>query len=399
MISLRITPRTLKGTVVAPPSKSMAHRLILAASLTKKEISRVDNVEFSEDIQATLNCVKTLGAEIDYCSFEDNIASLKIEGLTGKKNPYDIPNVTVVLDCGESGTALRLLRPVAATLKLRVKFSGRGKLMERPQDTSFTDRLKAGKYELRGDVSSQFISGLLFALPNVRGKSEIIVTGPIESKGYIEMTLNVLRQFGIQVECDGLRRFTIKGPQKWKPCDTRVEGDWSQAAFWLVARAIGNDVTCEGVDDSSAQGDKVIADIIRNDSGEAIEIDICDTPDLAPILAVWLSCRKGGGRIVNAGRLRMKECDRLKAIVTELNKIGGKLKEHENEIEVEYVPQFKGGEVDGWNDHRIAMALAIASTRCSEDVIIHGANCVNKSYPNFWKVFSSVGGKHERLGK
>ena len=308
--------------------------------------------------------------------------------------------------------------------------------MERPQDSSFEGKLTAGRYELEGNVSSQFITGLLFALPNVQGTSEIVLKSELESRGYVEMTLHVLRQFGIHVEYDDdMRRFVVTGPQTWKPRNVRVEGDWSQAAFWLVAYAIGNDVTCEGVDADSAQPDRAIATLLRphpcftparhcedceypkqdeaiqykmssglitlrDDSDvelreyarndEAVEIDVREIPDLVPILAVWLSFRKGGGRIINAERLRLKESDRLKAIATELNKLGGRVQELENGLEIEYVAQLKGGEVDAWNDHRIAMALAIASTRCTEKVTLHGAESVKKSYPNFWKDFKGV---------
>jgi 3-phosphoshikimate 1-carboxyvinyltransferase len=309
-----------------------------------------------------------------------------------------------------------------------VTFTGRGRLAERPiaayadicrrqglgwesgggLPVTVQGRLQPGRFSLRGDVSSQFLSGLLFALPLLPGDSTIMITTPLESKGYVDLTLAALAGFGISASHHEYREFHIRGSQTYKPRDYTVEGDFSQAAFWLVAGTIGAAVKCRGLSETSLQGDKVITGLI-NTAGGAIRladgvftaspavtrgtiIDAADCPDLVPVLAVLASLSQGETRIIRAGRLRIKESDRLASTARELSKLGADIREEADSLIIQGKPELNGGAVDSWQDHRIAMALAIASVRCKQPVLLHGAECVNKSYPEFWQDFASLGG-------
>ncbi len=278
-------------------------------------------------------------------------------------------------------------------------------------------QLLPGKYELPGDVSSQFVSGLLFALPLLKGDSEIIITSPLESSSYVDMTLNCLAKYGVEIEnVDGAhRKYLVKGQQHFRAQDSRVEGDWSQAAFWTVAGSLGESVTASGVDFNSLQGDKAVVEImqrmgadvttdagsvtVKNGTTKATIIDAANCPDIIPIITVLAAVSEGATHIINAGRLRIKECDRLAAMTSELNKMGAQITEEAEGLVIEGLPQgLKGGaEVDAWNDHRIAMSLAVAAQVCAEPVVLTGAGSVSKSYPDFWQDYTSVGGKIEVL--
>ena len=416
---VNIEPKMLKGRVTAPPSKSVAHRAIIAAALSG-EICTVSNLSFSEDIKATLRCMRELGAEFEIIEGEKKVVFKK-----GKNMEKDDVHI---LDCGESGSTLRFLIPVALLKDNPVTLTGRGRLMQRPQkpytdlfskkgieciqthDTiSFNGRLTPGVFKLPGNVSSQFITGLLFALPLLNDDSEIIITTETESKGYIDITLSVLKDFGIKVKNEGYKKFTVPGNQKYKAVDYEVEGDYSQAAFFLTAGALGCDIECAGLRKDSLQGDKKILDILketgaivtelddgaikvkRNEDMHGVTVDASEIPDLVPIIAVLCAFLEGESRIINAGRLRMKESDRLAAISSELKHLGLDITEGTDYLIIKGINVLCGTTVSSWNDHRIAMALSIAACRCEGELSIMGAQtAVLKSYPDFFEVYNSV---------
>ncbi len=423
MKSVKITPQVLKGNITIPSSKSLCHRSIICAALAEGE-SHIDNVVFSEDIYATWECMEKLGAEIE----KTGDSSLRIRGAYPKNKEGEI------LNCNESGSTLRFLIPIAMLSDERVSFTGRGKLVSRPLDTYYKifedqgikyttqngnlplevdGRLKPGRFEIEGNISSQFISGLLFTLPLLDGDSQIIITTELESKGYVDLTLDMMSKFGIEIENKEYKEFHIKGNQRYKAKNITVEGDFSQAAFWLVCGIIGEEIRSDSLNPKSLQGDMAIVDLIKKMRGnlaeegtsittsasdtEGIVIDASQCPDIVPILTVLATFTKGETRIINAARLRIKESDRLKAISTELNKLGADVKELEDGLVINGVEKLKGGTVDSWNDHRIAMSLAIASMRCEGEVTITNSDAVNKSYPHFWEDFKSVGGKIDEL--
>ncbi|MBP1743262.1 MAG: 3-phosphoshikimate 1-carboxyvinyltransferase [Firmicutes bacterium] len=414
---MTIISSKLRGCVRIPSSKSISHRAVICAGLSRG-VSIIGNINFSQDIDATIGAMKSFGVHAEKGDF-----SLKISG-AGK---LDVTDERV--DCFESGSTLRFLIPIAALTGKRVVFSGRGELVNRPLGPYFKifdekhvryetrdgrlpltveGKLAPGEYRIRGDVSSQFISGLLFALPLLEGDSKITITSELESKAYVDLTVDMLKRFSVNVDNLGYREFLIKGNQRYSPVDCSVEGDFSQAAFWLVAGCLGADVECLGLDLSSLQGDKAILDIIRQMGGsidikgdsvralpsktKGIIFDASECPDLVPAVTVLASLSEGTTEIVNAARLRIKECDRLKAICTELNKIGADIEEKEDGLIIRGKDQLRGGTTRSWGDHRIAMSLAAASIRCSEPLVIEDSSSVRKSYPEFWNHFKMLGG-------
>lgn len=423
-MNIKIRPKSLSGSLKVPPSKSDSHRGIISAGLSKGK-SKVDNLIFSKDIIATLDAMKALGMKYEIKEADEEFGS-------GSVNIEGVDKVQIVedeIDANESGSTLRFLIPIAALDKAKVTFTGRGKLVERPLDTYYdifkeqgieyktTDGLlpltiygglKAGSFHIPGNISSQFISGLLFSLPLVDGDSKIVITSPLESKGYVDLTIETLGLFGIDIENKDYREFHVRGNQSYRSRDYTVEGDYSQAAFLIVAGILGDGVICHGLKMDSLQGDKAILDIVRamgadievgdvveakNSKTHGIEIDASQCPDLVPILATLAALSEGKTRIIKAERLRIKESDRLKAMATELNKLGADVVELEDGLEINGKKALKGGVVDSWNDHRIAMALAIASIKCKEEVIIKNSQAVKKSYPGFWKDFEKLGGE------
>lgn len=417
MNSILIKPSTLKGTVTPPPSKSLSHRAIICASLcSDNEASRIDNVILSDDINATIAGMRQLGAEIEINENENKTYCLNIKGSRGIVENAEI-------DCKESGSTLRFLIPIGLMLADRCKFSGRGKLVERPLDIFYklfdekgikyensngklplivSGKLKGGQYNLSGKISSQFISGLLFALPLINNDSVISITDNMESVGYVDLTLQMLKKFNIEINNTDYREYKIQGNQKYKASSYSVEADYSQAAFYLTAKALGNDVVCLDLNEDSLQGDREIINIIhrfKNSGSDEIVIDASQIPDLVPILAVLGSLQNGKTtRIVNAQRLRIKESDRLKAIVTEMNKIGAEIDELEDGLLIKGRSILRGNAtVNSWNDHRIAMSLAIAATKCSNEIILDDYQAVNKSYPDFWNDYISLGGAINEL--
>lgn len=387
-MNVTILPGTLKGAVTPPSSKSQTHRAVLALMLAQGE-GKLSNLAVSEDIQATQDCV----------------AALKSGHPAGADG---LP----LLDCGESGSTLRFLIPVALAVRGGGHFTGRGRLMERPQGPyirlfeekgiswnqegaclTVAGQLEQGVYALPGNVSSQFITGLLYALPLLSGDSRIVLTTPLESRGYVDMTLDMLHRFDIKVEEqeDG---FLVPGNQTYQARDLTLEADWSGAAFWYAANFLGAQVDIQGLNPDSVQGDRQIGTLYWKLARPGnVDIDLSQCPDLAPPLAVMAAVRKGTTRFVNAGRLRMKESDRLETIARTLNALGAKAQVGEDTLTLEGLDHLKGGTVDGCNDHRIAMMAAVAAVACKEPVTILGAECVKKSYPRFWEDYTALGGE------
>lgn len=411
MSAVKIIPKKLKGSIIAPPSKSLSHRYIIAASLSD-DISVIKNVLLSKDIIATTDAMISLGASI---SFENQMNSdLKTFVINGNSTLKLEKNLNI--DVNESGSTLRFLIPITLLSKKLVTFQGKGKLPERPLNVFFdmfnkknikytkkgiynlpleiNGPLVPGYFYLEGNISSQFISGLLFALPILNGDSKIYLNSKLESRPYIDLTLSVLKEFGINILNNNYESFEIKGRQKYISTKSTVESDFSQAAFWLVANQIGSNINIECLNLNSLQGDKAIINIIEKYkfTKNLVEIDVSEFPDLVPILAVLASFSNVNTRIYNASRVRIKECDRLSAIRTELNKIGANITEFGDELHISPVQYFTGGISNSHNDHRIAMALSIASTRCINDLIIEDSDSINKSYPNFFEDFKNIGG-------
>ncbi len=409
-MDVEIIPHSLGGTVKAVPSKSDVHRVLICAALSDRRTT-VEVHEVSDDILSTARCLEALGAGMEY-----------EEGLLRVTPGDEVPHAPE-LDCGESGSTLRFLLPVAAAVASEAHFTGRGRLPDRPigelaaamkeHGVRFTSprlpfaisgRLRGGVYEIPGDISSQYITGLLLALPVVGG-GEIRLTSPLKSAPYVRMTERTMSRFGVEVEetGDGWR---VKGTPYISPGETAAEGDWSNAAFFLTAGALGDAVTVSGLSGTSPQGDRRILEILGNfgakvscDGGArvsrgslaGITVDLEDVPDLLPILAVCAAFARGETRFVNGARLRLKESDRLMAVSSMLRSLGGDVTELADGLTVRG-GQLRGGAVDGFNDHRIVMAAAIAGAYSSGPVTISGAEAVNKSYPSFFRDFNALGG-------
>lgn len=416
MTKVKITPTALKGEVTIPPSKSLSHRAIICAALSKGE-SRVENLIFSEDIIATAKAMESLGIKMEL--EEDSINIIGTNKLKLINNE---------IDCNESGSTLRFIIPIALLADGEVTFTGRGRLTSRPLTTYYNifdkegieyntksglplkakGSLKPSTYEVEGNISSQFITGLMFTLPLLNGDSKIKIIGDLESKGYVDLTIDVLKQYGVEIINNDYKEFIVKGSQEYKSQNYRVEGDYSQVAFFIVAGLLGGEITCLDVKKDSLQGDKAIVDIVRKMGGkiEIFEdklkvypskthgavIDASQCPDLVPIIATLGALSEGETRIINAERVRIKESDRLEAMRCELNKIGADIKETPDGLIINGKKSLKGGIVEGWNDHRIVMAMAIASIRCEDDLIIEGSEAIKKSYPTFFEDFKKLGG-------
>ncbi len=403
------------GRITPPPSKSAAHRALLCAALAGG--GAVTGILPSEDMRATLRGIEAMGLSVDWDGWRATVAS------GGSQ--------TDTVDCGESGSTLRFLIPIFAALGQPVTFTGKGRLPSRPLDIyadllpkhgvsvsghtlpmTISGKLTAGEYALAGNVSSQFITGLLYALPLCDGDSYIRLTTPLESAGYVDMTESALKTAGIIVEPawdNGCRvGWRVPGNQTYKQQSLAVEADWSQAAFLLVAGILGGDLTIDGLDITSAQGDRAIVDILTRMGADITSvggslsvkkgalhgtvIDASDVPDLVPILAATAATAAGETRIVGAERVRLKESDRLAAMRQELAKLGADITETPDGLIIRGVPRLIGSSVCGHNDHRIVMSLAIASLNCDGDIVIDEAESVAKSWPEFFEDFNRIGG-------
>ncbi len=403
-MDLAIYPHILKGTITPPPSKSQAHRAIICAALAEGD-SLILNLQLSVDIHATLNCMRTLGAN---AAEHGGI----INGCGARCGKFDrLPE----LDCAESGSTLRFLIPIALAVAGGGVFSGRGRLMERPQkpyQQLFQQRgirferrngkievegtLKPGLFRIAGNVSSQFITGLLFALPLLDGDSDIELTTELESAGYIESTMVAQRLFGVEIQRTE-KGWHIPGNQRYQAAKAPVmiDADYSNAAFYIMANGIGNEIEICDLNPETCQGDKIIThyEALLDRPGEVV-IDVRQCPDLVPALAGRAALRPGQvTKIVNAARLRMKESDRLDTVSTELNKLGAHVDQLPDALIITGVDRLRGGVVNSHNDHRIAMMLAMVATRCTDRMILQDAGSVAKSHPGFWEHYYRLGGQ------
>lgn len=406
-MELTLSPRPIGGTVASIASKSQAHRLLICAALAWQS-TKIICAESSADIDATIRCLAALGADF---SRRDGTITVY---------PMELPRGDRELDCGESGSTLRFLLPVVGALGVGATFRLHGRLAERPLSPLWEEmerhgcrlsrptpdtlrcegRLSGGTYQIAGDVSSQFISGLLFALPLTGEESDIMLISKAESAGYIALTVHALRQFGIAAE-QTASGWHIPSGSFYASCGkAAVEGDWSNAAFWLCAGAISRPVTVTGLNPDSLQADREITEILRRFGAEvrsdefgvhvapsalhAIEIDARNIPDLVPPIAAVAACARGTTTIFGAERLRIKESDRLKSVADALRAVGGQVEITPDGLQITG-RSLHGGTIDSSNDHRIAMLAGILSSVCSQPITLTGAEAVRKSYPNFWE--------------
>ena len=398
-----ITPAKLAGTVCAPASKSAAHRALICAALADGPTAIRINA-LNRDIEATLACLAALGAGIRRDGERVEVSPIP----TGAS----APRAGVELDCGESGSTLRFLLPVVCTLGVDAKVVGRGRLPQRP-NAALTDALRehgahvdgdappmrlggpisAGRWALPGNVSSQYVTGLLFALPLLSGDSEIVLTTKLESAAYVTMTLQALAAFGVRVEPTEAGCWRVPGGQRYQsPGMLEVEGDWSAAAFWHAANALGADIRVEGLNPASAQGDRAALELLGRP-----RIDASDVPDLVPALAAAAARLPQTTVITGAARLRLKESDRLATTAAMLRSLG-----HGCEITEDGLIIRDGApepcddpvrDVDGANDHRIVMAAAVAAAFADRPVRVRGIEAVEKSYPDFFRDYTELGGQ------
>jgi len=409
-MDITVENHPLRGTIDAMFSKSHVHRAMICAALADgPTVLRFSGT--SADIEATERCLTALGAR-----FVHGDGCVTVTPGTATDSP--------LLDCGESGSTLRFLLPMAAALGANATFTGGGRLGKRPLEPllsrmrehgvlfseeslplTLSGKLIGGRFDLPGDVSSQYITGLLLALPLVGG-GEVHLTTPLQSAGYVEMTQRTMAAFGIAVERTKSGFLVPDGGYR-SPGTLIAEGDWSNAAFWLCAGALSGPVTVTGLDQNSAQGDRAILDILRAFGAEVsvmgdactvssaplhgIELDAGDIPDLIPVVSVTAACAEGDTVVRNVRRLRLKESDRLTAIVTQLTALGGRA-ETDGETLIIHGGGLRGGVVSSENDHRMVMSTAVAAVGCSCPVTIRGAEAVAKSYPDFFSDLLNLGG-------
>ncbi len=411
---VRIPPSKISGAVSAIPSKSVAHRMFICAALGTSDVF-IQCSSISQDIAATIGCLNALGADIQHTDGGYNVSPIKAA----------VPNA--VLDCGESGTTLRFMLPIVAALGCGASLVRHGRLASRPigellselvrmgaeisengSTISVYGRLRAGCYSIRGDISSQYISGLLLALPLLEEDSSLSIKGALESRPYVELTKSVQSKFGIAYSLDS-PVIDIKSTGYCANSSIlKVEGDWSNSAFWLTAGAMRGSITVTDLDISSAQGDRQILDILISMGADvsiscssvtvshrrlsAADIDARHIPDLVPVLSVLASAAEGSTNIHSAQRLRLKESDRLTSITAMLSALGGDIAERADGLLIAGRNMLTGGTVGSFNDHRIVMSAAIASVVAEGDIFIEGAEAVSKSYPQFFDDFCKLGG-------
>ena len=395
-MDITIHPRSLRGSIQIIPSKSQAHRLLICAAFADKP-TQLRCAETNRDIEATADCLRALGADI--LRTDSGYAVFPVEKVPKQAE----------LNCCESGSTLRFMFPIVGALGVDATFLMAGRRPQRPlsplwegmermgcslsRPTENTIRcqgkLRSGEFTIDGGVSSQFITGLLFATSLLSGNSQIEITGKLESRPYITMTQEAMALFGVNSE-----DFRINGGQSYhSPGTVLVEGDWSNGAFFLAAQSFGNDIEVENLNPLSPQGDRAIAALLPK-LEENCTISAADIPDLVPILAVVAAMKKGAV-FTDIQRLRLKESDRVASVIAMITALGGKAEATENTLTV-YGTGLTGGIVDACNDHRIAMSAAIAATVCTAPVTILGAECGKKSYPHFWEEYRRLGGNYEQ---
>lgn len=408
---VKIEKSKANGKVFAPPSKSIAHRLLIACALARGE-SEIAGISDSEDMLATLDCIRALGISVEK---SDNIVKIYARGERSNLNGEPKKSNTdkePTFCCRESGSTLRFFIPVASVFFEKSKFEGSQRLLERGVEIyekslgehgvtvmreqghiKVCGRLESGIFEIDGSVSSQYVSGLMFALPLLEGDSEIRVSGPVESRAYIDMTIDVLKKVGIEITEKERNVFFVKGGQNYRAGKYEVEGDWSNAAMLLALNELGGKVEVCGLDENSVQGDKICKEIFaRLDEKNAV-IDLSDCPDLAPI-AFCVAAVKNGAKFVGTRRLKIKESDRAQAMAQELLKFGIEVEVHENDVVV-HKNNIKTPDcaIDGHNDHRIVMACCVLASTVG--AVCDGAEAVKKSFPDFFEKLGKLGVKYE----
>lgn len=410
-MNIKIIPSRLTGSIEGIASKSVAHRALICACLAHGP-SKIKINTTSQDIEATVSCLRGMGAYI-----EQNGNIYSVEPIK------QIPSIAKI-DCGESGSTLRFLLPVICALGMNAEISGRGRLPERPLSPlkeeliragaaisdefplSVSGKIRCGEYSLKGNVSSQFVTGLLLAFAAAEGESKIKLIPPVESRPYIDITVSVLKSFGAQVKEES-NTFYIKGGCL-KGGEFSVEADWSNAAFWICSG-----VQVSGLNPDSVQGDRAIIDVLKKMNAQitcekncfkadvsalkGCTIDASQIPDAVPVIAAVAATAQGETVIKNAQRLRLKESDRIVSTALMLRSLGAEVKETDDGMIISGKPVLSGGTVDSFNDHRIAMAAAVAAAKCKGEVIITDAGAVNKSYPDFYKDFNMLGGHADVL--
>lgn len=414
--NLKVKPGELKGKIVAPPSKSMAHRAVFCAMLSNDSCV-IKNIDLSEDITATVNAARALGKKISY-----NDGVLSVSGSVQKKD-----NITI--DCNESGTTFRFILPLLAALGISATITGQQRLGERPYDIlskqlaekgvvfnkdkgfplNISGKLISGEYRIEGDVSSQFVSALLLALPLLEGDSKIVITSELQSRSYVDMTVDCMKSFGVKVE-QTKEGFFIKGNQKYRNNSYSVEGDYSNAAFFLCGAALSGKLDVIGLNKASIQGDKQIINILQDMGADiqeigkgykvkaselkAVEIDARNIPDLIPVISIVMAYANGKSVIKNTQRLKLKECDRQSAIIEILTKMGADIRLVGNDIIINGGKKLNNNaSFCVYNDHRIAMSLTVAALK-SDEIEIIGAQAVKKSYPNYYLDYKKAGGQY-----
>lgn len=454
----KIKPKKLSGKVIVPPSKSMSHRYIVSASLADG-ISKIYNISYSDDIEATIDAMKVLGANIEKteeCLIIKGIYTKKNNNISEEKNKNteelmcrnidekeDFTNLEKkvdnvrskseeykVINCRESGSTLRFILPILTLFDEKFELKTLGNLINRPIDpyleifmsegiaikkfenSYFIEsgkRLKSKSFIIDGNISSQFVTGMMFVLPILEYDSEIIIRGSLESRGYIDMTLDSLRLFGVEIQNHRYEKFVIKGGQKYKSGGYKIEGDYSQAAFFVVAAALGNDILIEGLSYETKQGDKKILEIVENfgvklekrensirvvkSELKGFSFDGSEIPDIVPIISLLASLSEGSTTISNIARLRIKESDRIFSVYRELKKLGADIEMGDDYLKINGKKSLCGGvNVSSHKDHRIAMMLSIAATVCEGDICIENTDSVKKSYPDFWEKYIELGG-------
>ena len=396
-MKVKILPSKTSGEVSAPPSKSFAHRYLIGSVLSCGKCV-IKNIADSDDISATLSCIEQLGGSV---TKDGNIVTVI------PTNEKQIENA--VFDCKESGSTLRFFIPVVlATGAKNCTFLGSERLLARgikeyeklfensdvkiksdEKSIEVNGTLSAGNYEISGEVSSQYTTGMLFALSRLTGKSTLKITGNAESRAYVDMTIKVLKDFGADITETEKNFFEINGKGRLSPGEFTVEGDWSNAAFLIALSRLVGTISVSGLNENSVQGDRFCTAAFDALDGENAEIDLKDCPDLAPILFSY-AAYKNGGKFINTRRLRVKESDRANVMAEELKKFGANVKVYENSVEIEKT-QLKPPIVPlcGHNDHRIVMALSVLAAVLGAE--IDGAEAVNKSYPDFFRVIKKAG--------
>lgn len=402
----------LKGVVNIPPSKSISHRALIAAGLSET-VSTVRNIVLSDDILATMAAMNQFGATYEWLGEANGRHTYRAyrRNLDGMA---DSDKEGTAIFCNESGSTARFLIPFFHLMDGPVIFTGARSLSERPfkpyldlfdeKGIAYASvgkglplkvwgKLSAGTYEVVGGVSSQFITGLLFMLPLLEGDSILKIKPPFESKDYVALTIDVLAAFGVEIEQSDPLTYCIRGGQTYKGTDYTVEGDYSQAAFWLVANALGSEIELVGLPNQSRQSDRAIVPFIETAKHqEAKAYDVSECPDLLPVLSVLLSVYQTKSEIVGGSRVRLKESDRIQAMAQELTKIGVVLEETPEGLIIQGGSKFVPAAIWAWNDHRIAMAMAVAAICIDGTLTVRGAECVRKSYPDFWEVYMKLGG-------